>query len=174
MAGLIDIRSGARLGLCIALVATTTLIIRLPMPATEGYINLGDAVIIAIALLWGPIAGALAGGLGSSLADVLGGYAHWAPFTLFIKGLEGVVIGVLFRMGRDGSLARLLAATAAFSGVMCMFMGYFLVEWILYGPGPALASAPGNLVQALSSLVLGLPLAMALRRSGLANTAKSA
>ena len=174
MAGFVDIRGGARLGLSVALVATATLVLRVPMPATEGYINVGDAVIIAVALLFGPLAGGLAGGLGSSLADWLGGYAHWAPFTLCIKGFEGWVIGVVFRGQWERSLGKLLAVTAAFSGVMCMFMGYFLVEWVLYGPGPALASAPGNLIQAASSVVLGLPLAMALRRSGLADSAKSA
>lgn len=41
----------ARLALLTALVAAATLALRVPMPATEGYINLGDALIIAGALL---------------------------------------------------------------------------------------------------------------------------
>ena len=71
-----------------ALVAAATLSIRIPVPATQGYINLGDAVVIAAALVLGPRTGLIAGGIGSALADWLGGYAHWAPFTLIIKGLE--------------------------------------------------------------------------------------
>ena len=79
-----DIRLLARIALLIALVAVATLVLRIPMPATEGYINVGDAIIVAGALLFGGFAAGLAGGLGSALADGLGGYAHWAPFTLLI------------------------------------------------------------------------------------------
>jgi uncharacterized membrane protein len=156
-----------------ALVATATLVLRLPTPATEGYINLGDAIIVATALVFGPWAGALAGGVGSALADLLGGYAHWAPFTLVIKGFEGAIVGLLFRRELVSTLAKLLAVGAATVGVTCMFIGYFLVEWMLYGPGPALASVPGNLVQAGSGVVLGLLLALALQRSGLSRSVKS-
>ena len=48
-----------------------------------------------VALLFGRRAGATAGGLGSAMADLLGGYPHWAPFTLIIKGIEGYVVGAL-------------------------------------------------------------------------------
>jgi len=36
--------------------------------------------------------GWLAGGLGSALADLLGGYAHWAPWTFLIKSAEGYIV----------------------------------------------------------------------------------
>lgn len=169
-----DVRSAARQALLIALVATATLVLRLPTPATEGYINLGDGVIVAAALLFGPWAGAVAGGIGSAMADLLGGYAHWAPFTLFIKGLEGLIVGFLYRGDLAGWRAYTRAFFAAVVGVTFMFFGYFAVEWVLYGPGPALASAVGNLVQATSGVLLGLPLAIALRRSGLGHGGKSA
>jgi uncharacterized membrane protein len=84
-----DIRRLVRIALLAALVAVATLVLRIPMPATEGYINVGDAVIVAGALLLGGWSAGLAGGIGSALADGLGGYAHWAPFTLFIKGEKG-------------------------------------------------------------------------------------
>ncbi len=169
-----DVRSAARQALLMALVATATLVLRLPTPATEGYINLGDVVIVAAALLFGPWAGAVAGGVGSALADLLGGYAHWVPFTLFIKGLEGMLIGFLYRGDLANLRAYLRAVLAAIAGVACMFLGYFAVEWTLYGPGPALASAVGNLVQASSGVLLGVPLAIALWRSGLGRLGKSA
>jgi len=137
------------------------------MPATEGYINIGDAIIIAGALLGGARAGALAGGIGSALADLYGGYSHWAPFTLVIKGLEGMLIGGLgARWGaglRNGS-GLALAGGAAALGMAWMVAGYFLAEFSLYGPGPALASLWGNVVQGAASLACGVPLAAALRR----------
>ncbi|MFT5088746.1 MAG: putative membrane protein [Candidatus Latescibacterota bacterium] len=169
-----DVRSSARQALLMALVATATMVLRLPTPATEGYINLGDVVIVAAALLFGPWAGAVAGGVGSAMADVLGGYAHWAPFTLCIKALEGAIVGWIFRGQLATLRAYLLAGFAGVAGVISMFLGYFAVEWMLYGPGPALASAVGNAVQAASGVFLGVPLAIALWRSGLGRLGKSA
>lgn len=153
----------ARLALLIALVAAATLALRIPMPATEGYINLGDALIIAGALLSGGRVGGLAGGLGSALADLYGGYTHWAPFTLVIKGCEGLLIGWLgTRPGADR--AWVLRAGIAAAGMVWMVLGYLVVEFYLYGPGPALLSLWGNTLQGAASLVCGLPLAAALQR----------
>ena len=159
----------ARLALLTALVTVATLTVRIPMPATEGYVNIGDAVIVAAALLRGARVGALAGGFGSALADLLGGYAHWAPFTLFIKGIEGALIGLLgarFSVQLDRPVEFLLAGAVAATGLAWMVFGYFAVEVCLYSLVPALASLPGNVVQAVASLGAGLPLAAVLRRSG--------
>ena len=109
----------------------------------------------------------MAGGVGSALADLLGGYSHWAPFTLLIKGLEGLLVGALAGvlrpdLRRPGGVA--LAAGAGLLGVSWMVAGYFLVEWQLYSMVPALASLAGNSVQAGVSLLCGVPLAVALAR----------
>ena len=153
--------------LLVALTVAATLVIRVPTPATQGYINLGDAVIFAAALLFGPRTGALAGGLGSSLADLLGGYVHWAPFTLIIKGLEGVVVGLLFRGSLLTGRRILLGCLAASAGGAWMVSGYFLTESFLYGWQPAVATIPGNAVQAVASLLVGIPVAAALARAGI-------
>ncbi len=157
------VRQLARLALLTALVAATTLALKIPMPATQGYINLGDALIIAGALLSGGRVGGLAGGLGSALADLYGGYTHWAPFTLVIKGCEGLLIGWLGN--RPGIRQRwLLRGGIAALGMVWMVLGYFAVEFFLYGPGPAWGSLWGNILQGAASLVCGLPLAAALER----------
>jgi len=52
-------------------------------------------MVCITALLFGPIVGGNAGGLGSMLADLILGYAHYAPATLVIKGFEGLVVGFL-------------------------------------------------------------------------------
>ena len=90
------------IALFIALVAVATMVINVPMVATQGFINVGDTVIFLSALLMGPRVGALAGGLGSALADLLLGYTHWAPWTLLIKALEGYIAAVLgYRLYRQ-------------------------------------------------------------------------
>ena len=81
----------AFIGIMCALTTVVTWVLPIPMPATEGYINFGDAVIFLTALFAGPVPAMVVGGIGSMLADVIGGYMHWAGFTLLIKGLEGLI-----------------------------------------------------------------------------------
>lgn len=153
--------------LLIALATVATMTIRLPTPATQGYLNLGDSVIFAAALLFGPRTGGLVGGIGSALADLLGGYPHWVPFTLFIKGLEGVLVGIVFRGSLHTYRGILLGGASAILGGLWMVAGYFLSETFLYGWQPALSGLPGNSMQALVGLLIGLPVAMALSRAGI-------
>ena len=40
--------------------------------------------------------------VGAALADGLGGYSHWAPFTLIIKGVEGLVICMIMPVVKTG------------------------------------------------------------------------
>ncbi|WP_250160173.1 ECF transporter S component [Caloranaerobacter azorensis] len=78
-------------GLMIALVFVATAIIpQIPIPFTEGYIHAGDSMIFVAAILLGWKYGAIAGGLGSSLADLYLGYTHWVVPTLIIKGIMGL------------------------------------------------------------------------------------
>ena len=65
-----------------ALTYVATNIIHIPTPATNGYINLGDCMVLLGAFLLGPVWGAAAGGIGSMLADVLLGYFSYAPGTM--------------------------------------------------------------------------------------------
>ncbi|MGI6604597.1 MAG: ECF transporter S component [Firmicutes bacterium] len=150
-----------------ALVTIATSAFKLPVPATNGFINLGDTFIFAAALLWGPKSGFWAGSVGSSLADVLGGYPHWAPFTFFIKGVEGLVAGSVAHHRFKDSGATGPALLGMLLGGLVMAIGYFIAEIFLYGLPAALVELPGNGFQAIGSLIIALPLAMALKRLGL-------
>jgi len=77
-----------------AFVFIMTSIIKIPIPFSNGYIHLGDMMIFISGLLLGPLYGAFASGVGSALADLTGGYAHWALPTLLIKGGMGFIIGL--------------------------------------------------------------------------------
>lgn len=76
-----------------AFVFLTTSIIKIPIPFTNGYIHAGDTTIFLSGILLGPFYGAIAAGVGSALADFLGGYAHWILPTLIIKSAMGFLIG---------------------------------------------------------------------------------
>jgi uncharacterized membrane protein len=162
-------RQIALVALLIALVAAATLAVRIPVPATQGYINLGDSMVYVAALLFGPLTGMLAGGVGSALADLIGGYAQFAPYTLLIKGLEGLVVGWLARRlaGHLASAVDLLGAVVAVVvGGSLMVAGYFAAEAFVMGLGPAAAAGevPGNIFQVVGGLVAALPVSVALRR----------
>lgn len=80
-----------------ALVCVATIVFSISIPTSKGFFNIGETSIYAVALLLGPYIGAAAGGLGSSLADLLLGYYYFAPATLIIKACEGGIVGFLFR-----------------------------------------------------------------------------
>lgn len=107
-------RDVALTGLMIALVFVITRAFVLPIPQTKGFFNLGEAGVYMAAVLFGPVVGALAGGIGSALADLTLGYAQYAPFTLIIKGLEGALVGIIARAaGRRVWTIGLVAGAAA-------------------------------------------------------------
>lgn len=61
-----------------ALTCVATMIIQIPSPM-NGYVNLGDCFVLLSGWLLGPWLGFAAGGIGSMLADIFTGYAHYAP-----------------------------------------------------------------------------------------------
>lgn len=80
-----------------SLVCVVTMVFSVSIPQTRGFFNVGETMVFATAALFGPLTGALAGGIGASVADVLLGYPHYAPATLVIKACEGAVVGLLCR-----------------------------------------------------------------------------
>lgn len=144
----------------IALIAVLTALIRVPIAPTRGYIHLGDVGVYFAAFAFGPAMGFLAGGLGTGLADVLGGYAHWAPLSFLFHGFQGLVAAYI---GYHKDTRRQVIGWLA--GSLIMIGGYFLAEVILYGVGPAAVELPGNSLQAIAGGVIAIPLVAAIRRA---------
>jgi uncharacterized membrane protein len=113
----------------IALTTVTTVAIRIPVPATTGYFNLGDVFVILSGLLLGPRAGLVVGAVGSGLADAIG-YPQFILATAVTKGLEGAVVGLISSSSQDISLRR--ATLAAGIGSALMVIGYFTFEALIY------------------------------------------
>ncbi len=78
-----------------AVVCIVTFALQVAIPDTRGYFNIGESAVFATAILFGPLIGAFAGGVGSCLADIFSGYYLYAPATLVIKGSEGFLVGFL-------------------------------------------------------------------------------
>ncbi len=145
-----------------SLTCVATMIIQIPSPATNGYINLGDAFVIVSAYLLGGIWGAGAAGLGSALADLLSGYVIYAPATFVIKALMAIVFIAVFRALRRLSLASVLSsATAAICAELVMAIGYLTYEAFILGFGVgALGAIPANLIQGAIGAAVGVLLVL--------------
>ncbi len=147
-----------------ALTCVATMVIKIPIPATNGYINLGDCMVLLSGWLLGGAYGTAAAGLGSMLADILLGYMTYAPGTFVIKGLMAFVAFTFYRtLGeRHGFLARLISSVLAEA---VMVFGYFVFEATLLGYGiGAAASIPANVMQGVGGVVIS-SLLMELIRS---------
>jgi uncharacterized membrane protein len=145
----------------IAVTTVFTLLIRVPIPATQGYINFSDVAIYFAAATFGPWVGLVAGGLGTALADVLGGYAQFAPLTLLAHGLQGLVAGALARRASPRVLILAwLAGTVVMAGLYLLGEGLVLTGW-----GPAVVEAPFNLLQNVVGALVGIPLFYAVRKA---------
>ena len=145
----------------IALTAVVTRYTAIPIPATRGYFNLGEVVIYVAAIVYGPLVGVLAGGIGSALADIWTQAPYYAPFTLVIKGIEGYVVG---RLARSSVASRV---RAMLTGGVLMVTGYFLAQTFFaqtLGIAPssgtavtaALAEVPFNIVQVAAGVIVSL------------------
>lgn len=108
-----------------ALVFAATSIIAVETPATKGFFNFGETMVYTAALLGGPLVGAVAGGVGSALADLYLGYGHYAPGTLVIKGLEGFIVGyIAWRVRRLERRGEHLLAVGFLASVVLVAIGY--------------------------------------------------
>ena len=81
-------------GLMAALTCVATMIIRIP--TIKGYVHIGDCMVIASGIILGPGLGGLAAGIGSMLADLLGGYYVFSVATFVIKFLAALAAGLTF------------------------------------------------------------------------------
>ena len=157
-------------GLMMALVVVMTMIIRVPVPATNGYIHLGDCMIFFSVLLLGWKWGAAAAGIGSALADLFAGYASYAPITLVIKGLMAVVMGLCIdyaiKKGFSKIGLQIVEVSSMIVSGLFMVTGYYLYASIISGNFIVpLSSIPMNCIQFGVGVVLAKILAMALTKT---------
>mgnify|MGYP000851911128 CR=1 FL=1 len=150
-------------GLMIALVFLATRFTAIPGPIAPGYINLGDVVIMAAAIIMGSRTGFIAGAFGSMLADIAYSAFIYAPITFIVKGLEGYVVGKIASRENTGNKSFYIKnAVAAIIGAVVMVAGYFLTEAFIlsfidstFGYTYAISNLPMNLVQGGLSTVVG-------------------
>lgn len=160
--GRFSVTTLAVIAVMVAVVAVLTFAVQIPIPATGGYIHFGDAGVYFAAFAFGPIIGGIAGGVGCAIADIISGYAYWAPLTLIAHGLQGFLAGYF---GYKRGLVGMVVGWAI--GSIALILVYFLGEWFIYGLGfaGALAEVGANFVQVAVGGLIGIPLVLAIRKA---------
>lgn len=174
-------------GMFTALICVATMVIQIPAPLA-GYVHFGDCFILIAAWILGPWYGFAAGGIGSALADLFTGYAHYIPGTLIIKGLMAVAAALIVRsfikksdavrpkaqqdvaqQRRTGDKLRLPGfVVSGLAAEVIMVAGYYLFKATFLQRGwiPTLANIPSNCVQGAFGLVLGVVLIQIIVKTG--------
>jgi uncharacterized membrane protein len=151
-----------------ALAFLATTFVRIPLPVSGGYFNIGDTFVMAAGALFGPIAGFFVGLIGPTASDAIG-YPVFVPATAIIKSLEGLIVGIIAYKQTGGSASRVLLSVVV--GAVIIVCGYFAFEGYIYpilshySPffnatnfGSAIGELVPNAIQALISAVLAFGL----------------
>lgn len=147
-------------GLLTAIVVALTLIV-VPLPVSNGYVNLGDAAVFLAANMVGGVWGMLCAGLGSALADLILGFGVYAPATFLIKAIAAGISMLLYKRFKGA-----LRIVALFIGGLAIPLGYFLFEgaFILESFPAAAVNLPFNLLQSTLGAALGFALLNTVQR----------
>ena len=136
--------------LFMALTTVATMVIHIPVPATQGFVNVGDSFVLLSGLLFSHYYGALIGGVGSALADLFLGYTIFAPVTLIVKAIEALLASYI---DRGNTVSRVIAVIV---GVTWMVFGYFIFEVFMFDLPVALSAVIPNSIQGIVSAGLAL------------------
>ncbi len=130
-----DARQFAFIGVMAALVFVTTKFLSIPIPVGAGKtsIHFGNVMCILSGLLFGPVSGGLAAGIGSMLVDLTD--PLWAPefwITFIMKFVMGFVAGLISHIGAPTKIKTTVAAVCgAVSYVFCYLSKNYIQEAIL-------------------------------------------
>jgi uncharacterized membrane protein len=155
-----DVRRIALVVVMAAVTCTLTLVVKVPIPATGGYIHLGDMAANFAALAFGPWLGFLISGGGMAIADLIG-YPIFAPGTFVVHGLQAVVVAYIGR----GRRVWVMFLAAALGGLVVV-AGYFIYEWLFLQMGAVTAAKeiPANILQVATGLI-GVPIYVLVARA---------
>ncbi len=151
--------------LFVAIVFLGIFIIKFPGPF--GYAHIGDSMIFLAVLMLGGKRGAVAGGLGAAIADIVGGYTIWALPSLICKAAMALVMGAMIKYHVFGLKGRVLWIVSALFGGLTQGILYELFWLVLFGKAAAIAAIPGLTFQAISGIIIAFVISEALQKTSL-------
>ncbi|MGV3024173.1 ECF transporter S component [Clostridium thermobutyricum] len=153
--------------LMIALIFIAGSIVKIP--TLNGFIQPGDCMVLAGAVLLGKKKGFIAAAIGMALVDVAAGYVIWAPFTFIIKGLMALTVASILEKVEKKSIKKYIGAFIV--GAIVNLIGYFIGNAIMGGiitgasvgfVGSILYAAShfvGDLSEVVVGIIIAIPLA---------------
>ncbi|MCR5736760.1 MAG: ECF transporter S component [Eubacterium sp.] len=153
-----------------ALIFVATVVLPIPIPATGGYVNLGDAIILlAVWNIGGKRAG-IAAAVGAGLADLFLAPSY-APGTLVIKFLMAIAAYGIYKLFSTANLHKSITwIVSAFASEVIMIVGYLFYEGVILGLGyGALAGVSGNVLQGGLSIAIAFVLIQTLEATKIAD-----
>ena len=151
--------------LFVAIVFIGVFIIKFPGPF--GYAHIGDSMIFLSVLMLGGKRGAVAGGVGAALADIVSGYAVWAVPTLICKAAMALVMGALIKHHVFGLKGRVCWIVAAVAGGVTQGIGYIIFWYFMFGKAAAIAAISGLAFQMVAGIIIAFVIAEALQKTSL-------
>ncbi|NLL93107.1 MAG: ECF transporter S component [Clostridiales bacterium] len=139
------------IGLFMALICISTLFFKVPIPG--GYAHLGNGFIFLAAVLLGNPGAIIAAGVGSALADLLGGWFMWIMPTLLIKLLMGFVVASI--APRRFNIKSIRTLIAVVIGTFEMVAGYFIAGIVLMESiGASATQIPGLIIEDVVGIIV--------------------
>ena len=142
----------ARLSILTALTVVLGYYTKLPTPT--GIVTLLDLGAYFTAFYFGRKEGAIVGGVGAFLLDLISGYPQWMFFSLINHGLQGFFAGFKGK----GQWLGLVLATVAMVG------GYALGSTLMNGWAAALPEILPNFFQNIVGMIVGFILHQSIKK----------
>lgn len=121
-----------------ALTVLFTMVLKIPV-GPDCYIHLGEPIVFLAVMALPRKYACFSGAVGTALADILGGYAFWAPWTFVVQLIVVLIFGFFIDRAKNSSGSRkiLNIPFAEFLGyVVTVVIGtivYFFAEYMLFG-----------------------------------------
>lgn len=146
------------MGVALSVLLTSFVFIPLPF---GGFLNFTDVFIVLYSMFFGPWIGGAVGAISGLMVDVILGYGFYAPFTFFIKLIEGLVVGFLFF-----KLPGKIRYVAPFIGGILMAALYIIPDYIALSNWIASLTNFGfNLIQGVLGASLGIAVYVILTKA---------
>ena len=146
-----------------SLICVATMVIKIPT-SVNGYINIGDCVILLTSYFLPPVYSFFAAAIGSCLADLFSGYFVYAPVTFVIKGLMAVIAYFINKKLSNKINENISIIISGLIAELFMVGSYFIFEGFMYSFASSIVNVPLNLIQAGVGLVLSFILYKSLKK----------
>lgn len=159
------VKDMVQIALMIAITYLSASFLQIPY-GMGGVVQLGDSVIFITAMLFGTRQAVISGAIAMTMFDAFSPYAAYAPYTLVIKAVMALIIGLIANSGNAKGNSIVKNVIGVILAGAWGVAGYFGAEVIMYQNILAAArNMLGNVIQAATSGTIALVIFPILKRA---------